>query len=130
MARKANAQRGEHEISLGGKTYRLRPSHSALQAIEAETGRATLALVRLGNVGELSLKQLGIVGAELIRAGADPDDSFTQAVDADRIEELIFEGENGLPEAQSRFTLCLLDAATGGRTASGEVKAAPAKPIK
>jgi hypothetical protein len=35
--------------------------------------------VRLGNVGELTLEQLGIVGAELIRAGADEGDSMTQA---------------------------------------------------
>jgi hypothetical protein len=130
MARKANAERGEHSISLGGKTYVLRPSHAAITAIEEETGRATLALVRLGNCGELSLKQLGIIGAELIRAGADEDDEFTQGVDADRIEEMIFENPKGLPEAQSRFGLCLLDAATGGRTVSGEAKAAPAKPTR
>jgi hypothetical protein len=126
-ARKANPERGEHAITLGGKTYLLRPSHTALKAIEVETGRATLALIRLGNVGELNLEQLGIIGAELIRAGAAEDDEMTQSVDADRIEELIFENEKGLPEAQSRFTLCLIDAATGGRDLSGEAKAAPAK---
>jgi cell division protein ZapA (FtsZ GTPase activity inhibitor) len=124
----ANEERGEHDIVLAGRKYRLRPSHSALKAIEKLTGRATLALVRLGNVGELSLEQLGIVGAELIRAGAADDDSFTKAVDAERIEEMIFEEDEGLTRAQSRFTLCLLDAATGGRTVSGEVKAAPAIP--
>jgi hypothetical protein len=84
--------------------------------------------VRRGNVGELTLEQLGIVGAELIRAGAEPDDSMTRSFDAERIGELIF--EEGLPQAQSRLTLCLLDAATGGRTASGEAKAAPATKAK
>jgi hypothetical protein len=126
----ANAERGEHEIVLAGKAYRLRPSHSALKAIERLTGRATLALVRLGNVGELTLEQLGLVGAELIRAGADEADEFTKAVAPDRIEELIFEDTEGLTKAQSRFTLALLDAATGGRTVSGEAKAAPAKPTR
>jgi hypothetical protein len=130
--KKANRERGEHDLALPGKTYRLRPSHSALKAIERETGCSVLALVRLGNVGELSLEQLGIIGAELIRAGADEKDSLTQGVDAERVEELIFEnqgpdGVGGLPYAQSVLTLCLLDAATGGRTVSGEARAAPAK---
>jgi hypothetical protein len=126
MARRANRERGEHEIKLAGKIYLLRPSHSAVKVIETETGRSTLALIRLGNVGELSLTQLGIIGAELIRAGADENDEMTRSVDPERIEELIFEEDDGLPAAQSRFTLCLLDAATGGRKVSGEAKAAPA----
>lgn len=122
----ANPERGEHEIVLAGKTYRLRPSHSALSAIERETGQSTLALLRLGNAGELTLEQLGKVGVQLIHAGAEKQDTLTRALDAQRIEELIF--EEGLPQAQARITMCLLDAATGGRTASGEAKAAPAKP--
>jgi hypothetical protein len=121
----ANAERGEHELTLAGTLYRLRPSHSALKAIEKKTERATLSLVRLGNTGDLTLGQLGAIAAELIRAGADPDDRYTRNISADRIEELIF--EEGLPHATSRLTLCLLDAATGGRDASGEVKAAEAK---
>lgn len=123
MVRRATAERGEHELVLAGKTYVLRPSVTALSNIEKQTGKATLALVRLGGIGELSLEQLGIVGSELIRAGADPTDEFTKAVDPERIAELIF--EEGLPAAQSRLTLCLMDAASGGRTATGEAKAAP-----
>ncbi|WP_230630699.1 gene transfer agent family protein [Sphingomonas sp. Leaf37] len=120
----ANAERGEHELTLAGTLYRLRPSHSALKAIEKKTERATLSLVRLGNTGDLTLGQMGIIAAELIRAGADRDDRFTRNISAERIEELIF--EEGLPHATSRLTLCLLDAATGGRDASGDVKAAEA----
>ena len=120
----ANAERGEHELVLAGRTYRLRPAHAAMRAIEAATAKSTLALVRLGNAGELSLEQLGIIGAELIRAGADEKDEMTRSVDAERIEELIF--EEGVAPATSRFTLCLLDAARGGCTTSGEAKAAPA----
>jgi hypothetical protein len=135
MAKKANPERGEHELTLAGRSYVLRPSHTALKAIERETGEATLTLVRHGNAGALTMEQLGIIAAELIRAGADVDDSMTQAIDAERVEELIFEntgpnGVGGLPYAQSKLTLCLLDAATGGRKASGEAKAAPAKPTK
>ncbi len=120
----ANAERGEHELMLAGTTYRLRPSHGALKAIEKKAERAALSLIRLGNAGDLTLTQLGIIAAEFIRVGADPADKFTRNISADRIEELIF--EEGLPHATSRLTLCLLDAATGGRTASGEVKAAEA----
>lgn len=121
---KANAERGEHEIVLAGTTYRLRPSHEAMKLIEADTGLACLALVRLGNRGELTYTQLGIIGAALIRAGADDGDTMTKAVSADGIEELLY--EEGMVLAQSRFTLCLLDAGTGGRKVSGEAKAAPA----
>ena len=124
----ANAARGEHQLILGGRTYRLRPAHTALMAIEEETDSSVLALVRLGNAGELRLKQLGIIGAELIRAGAEEKDELTRAVDAERIGEMI--QEQGIPGATSVFTLCLLDAATGGCTASGEAKAAPAKAPK
>jgi hypothetical protein len=120
----ANPERGEHLLSLQGREYRLRPSHSAIVAIEEKTGKSVLGLVRLGNTGDLPLKQIAIVAAELIRAGADEGDSFTRSVNADRIGELIF--EHGLPTVTSRLTLCLLDAATGGRTAEGEAKAAPA----
>jgi hypothetical protein len=130
--KKANPERGEHDLALPGRTYLLRPSHAALKAIERETDRSVLELVRLGNAGALRMSQLGIIAAELIRAGADEADDMTRSVDAERIEELIFENEGpdgvgGLPYAQSRLTLCLLDGATGGRTVSGEAKAAPAK---
>jgi hypothetical protein len=123
-ARRANAVRGEHQLVLAGKTYLLRPSHTALVEIEAQT-RPIMALVRLGNAGELSFEHLGIIGAELIRAGAADDDTMTRAVSAERISELIM--EEGVAKAMACFTLCLLDAVTGGRTASGEAKAAPAK---
>ncbi|RSV15196.1 hypothetical protein CA235_09680 [Sphingomonas sp. ABOLF] len=112
--------RGEHELTLAGVTYRLRPSHPALVAIEKKTGRSNLALVRLGNTQDLSNEQLGIIAAELVRAGAT--DAMTRAVSAERFGELIY--EEGAVRACARLTLCLLDAATGGRTASGEAKAA------
>lgn len=118
----ANPDRGEHELTLADVTYRLRPSHTALKAIEKKTEKSILALTRLGNVGEVSLVHLGIIAAELIRAGAE--DEMTRRVDADRISELIM--EEGILSANTRLTLCLLDAATGGRDAEGNVKAATA----
>lgn len=122
----ANPERGEDEFVLAGKPYRLRPSHTAIAAIERKTGKAVMELVRLGNAGGLTVEQLGVVGAELIRAGAEAGDTMTRAVTADRIGELIF--EEGLGKATAHFTVYLLDVATGGRAASGEAKAAPASP--
>lgn len=121
MARKANRHRGEHELPLGRKTYLLRPSFQAQVAIEEKTGRALTELIRMGNAGAMPISTAGIVAAELIREGADPKDSMTKNVSAEKIAELIF--EEGLPPTIARLTLCLLDMATGGRKASGEAKA-------
>lgn len=120
----ANPERGEHELVLAGRTYRLRPSHAAIVAIERKTGESLLALVRLANGGGLTIAQLGMIGAELIRAGADEADAMTRAVDAARIGELIF--EEGIGRVVPRLLFCLVDAASGGCTVSGEAKAAPA----
>jgi len=117
----ANRIRGEHELALGAKTYRLRPSFAAMIAIEEKTGRTCLELVRMGNAGAIPLGMAGTIAAELIRAGADAKDALTQKVAGEKIAELIF--EQGLPGAIARLTLCLADAVTGGRTASGEAKA-------
>ena len=122
---KANKERGEDELVLAGKAYRLRPSHTALSTIELATGKSLIELVRAGNAGAIKLAELGVVGGELIRAGAAEDDSMARSVSDERISELIL--EEGLAPATSILTLLLLSAATGGRTASGEVKAAPAK---
>jgi hypothetical protein len=123
---KANKQRGEGDLALAGKAYRLRPSHDALEAIEDQTGKSIIALARMGNRCDMTLRQVGIVGAELIRAGAEEGDSFTQNVEASRISELAI--EEGLHKVQPVLTLVLMDAATGGRTSTGEAKAVPAKP--
>jgi hypothetical protein len=115
---KANAARGEHEITLDGVTYLLRPSHAALKLIEQQTGHSILNLVQLGGSASMTIEHMGVVAAELIRAGAE--DEATRHVNAERIEELIVEA--GIPHAMARLVVCLTDAATGGRTASGEAK--------
>lgn len=120
----ANPERGEHELVLAGVTYRMRPSHSAMVAIERKTGQSIMDLLRAGNTGSLSLDHLGTISGELIRAGAGDGDTLTAQVDDDRIGELIF--EEGVHRTMARVTLCLIDAASGGRKASGEAKAAPA----
>ena len=120
----ADPERGELELELAGVPYRLRPSHQAIRAIERKTGFSLLELVRLGNAHALSLDHVGVVSAELIRAGAGADDAATRAVHEDRIGELAY--EEGVVKVTARVTLCLVEAANGGRTASGEAKAAAA----
>jgi len=121
----ANSHRGEHELELGGRTYLLRPSFTALSAIEEKTGRTMLELLRMGNAGALPLVIAGTIAAELIRAGADENDELTKRVSPAKISELIY--EQGVGQAVARLTLCLVDAATGGRTAQGEAKAVAPK---
>lgn len=118
----ANPDRGEHELALAGETYRLRPSRQAIRACESQTGLSLLALVRLGNTGELTVDQLGAIACQLIRAGAE--DELARNVDADRLADLIF--EEGIVGITSRLTSALCDAALGGRRASGEAKATTA----
>jgi len=115
-------ERGEHELTLAGIKYLLRPSHAALRTIENKLGCSQLKLIQRGNSHDLLVDELGVIAAELIKAGAK--DELTQRVSAERIGELI--QEEGLLPIVARLTLCLLDAATGGRTASGEAKAATA----
>ena len=120
--RSANPARGEHGLMLGGKHYVLRPSFQASSAIEEETGLSLMELMRRANQCALSLSDLGVVCAELIRAGADKGDAMTASVSAERISELIF--EEGMGAVTATVTLVLVDAIGGGRTAAGEPKAA------
>jgi hypothetical protein len=120
----ANAARGEHSLTLAGIPYRLRPSFTAAQAIEAELGESLTALARRANAMGLNYTELGIIVAECIRAGADEDDRLTRKVSAERIAELIY--EEGAAPVFGVLTVLLADAVLGGRTLSGEAKASAA----
>ena len=119
----ANGARGEHALELSGRSYRLRPSFEAAQAIEVETGRALIELLRDANTMALSYADLGTICAEYIRAGAE--DDLTRRISAERIAELIY--EEGTARVIPVVTLVLVDAISGGRTASGEAKAMTAE---
>lgn len=118
----ANTARGEHELTLQGVTYRLRPSREALKAIEDRLKMSVLKLAQRGEVADLTLTQLGVIAEQLIRAGAE--DEATRFVGAERLEELI--QEESMARVTGRLTFCLADACTGGVTASGNVKPATA----
>ncbi|WP_288338597.1 hypothetical protein [uncultured Sphingomonas sp.] len=121
--RAASPDRGEHAIELAGVTYLLRPSHGVMQTIEIETGHSLLALLRMAHGGDLTLEMIGIMLAELIRAGADAGDQATQHVSPERIGELAY--EQGLPRIIARLAVLLADVVSGGRDAAGNAKAAP-----
>jgi hypothetical protein len=116
----ANAYRGEHTLDLGGKTYKLRPTYDAIVEMEDGTGLSLVDLTRRADRHGLKLGEAAKVATALIKAGAS--DPLTAAVSAERIGELIY--EQGLISVVIRLTLCLGEAVGGGRTATGEAKAA------
>lgn len=122
----ANAHRGEDEIVLAGVPYLLRPSHAAIVAAETKTQHSLLELVKLANAHALTFTHIGTIAAEFIRAGAKPDDKMTAAVSAERIAELVH--EEGVVTVVAHLAKLLVEVARGGRTASGEAKAAAANP--
>jgi hypothetical protein len=115
----ANPHAGEHNLVLAGTSYLLRPAHSAIVAIEEATGKTLLTLARDGSVGNLASAELGLIACELIRAGAT--NEADRYVNAERLEQLIY--EEGTAVVTVVLALCLSDAASGGRTASGERRA-------
>lgn len=118
----ANKVRGEDIITLGGVDYRLRPSHEAINAIEDDTGESLIDLVLRGQRMALPRRHMAIIATHLIRAGATRD--VDKRVSVTRIGELI--AEESIRDTQLPITAVLSSAASGGRTASGEVKAAVA----
>jgi hypothetical protein len=125
----ANATRGEVSLTLDGTDYVLRPSFDAICAFEAETGRGLVDLADAARDGALRASEVASIAAACIRAwGKSTGDQAVQSVNTKRIGELIIEAEGGMMIAVMRLAVLLLGAATGGYTASGEVKAAATSP--
>ena len=119
--RVANPERGEHNVTLGGKRYLLRPSYQAQVAIEQKTGRSYAELAMAGQTGALKIEHAAIVVTELVNAGAE---GPMHTISEERAGELIY--EQGLPAVAAAITVAIIDALTGGRTSTGEAKAAVA----
>jgi hypothetical protein len=99
----ANPLRGETELALGAARYRLRPSFTALAAIEAETG-SFFALVERAAAGAPTLSDVLAVLWHL----ADPKpDGLTR----ERFNALVIEA--GLAAAAPVFRQALERALTG-----------------
>jgi hypothetical protein len=122
----ANEERGEATITLEGVEYGLRPSFTAIQAIEQKTEQSIFALALRASALELSTAALGVVFGETMRAWGKANPESTEgkvaaAVKDERVAELIF--DEGVKAASQIAGWLLRAALTGGATSVGELKA-------
>jgi hypothetical protein len=118
----ANATRGEMTITLDQTEFVMRPSYDAIQKMEAQTGSSLLQLAQAAGDGSITTGDAAIVVAECIRAAGEANgDANAAGVNSARIGRLLM--EVGMLIVAKRIELLLFLAATGGYTASGEVKA-------
>ena len=133
MIEDANEVRGEVDLVLDGQRFVLRPSYTAIIAMEKKTGRPLLELASLTEQGCLSQEAQAIVVTELIRAWGRSFvlDEYASAADkaiataakgsnAETIGELLY--PVGAMAVQPRVAVVLGMALTGGCLPSGEVK--------
>ena len=115
---------GEISLPLDGQQYQLRPSRKAISNIEQQL-RSLPQLAADARSGMLSIEEMGLIAAELMRAfgEANPEDPLVRdykGAKPDVLADLIYEA--GAPAINSRLMLVLIGALTGGYTASGEAK--------
>lgn len=124
-------ERGEVTLPLEGQEYHLRPSRQAISAIEAATGRSLFELADAARQQGLTLRESGIVAAEMMRAYGrthpdDPNALGHQGAKAEVLEDMIHEA--GIVRIQPRLAVVLFAALTGGVDKLGETKPAKEKP--
>lgn len=118
---------GQMTLPIGGEEYRLRPSFEAINAIEEELGRSLYDLSQGAARGALSVREMGVIAAEMMKAqgktlGAkDPAALDYQGAKPDRVARLIYEA--GAPKICARLMVVLVGALNGNYTAEGEAKA-------
>lgn len=129
----ANELRGEVDVVLEGQRFVLRPSYTAIVAMEKKTGRSLFELATLAEQGLLTQETQALVVTELVRAwgrglvvdeyaSAEDKAAATAAkgANADSIGELLF--GVGVLAVQPRIAVVLGMALTGGCLPSGEAK--------
>lgn len=119
-----NAVRGEATIDLDGETFGLRPSYEAIVALEASTGKGLLQLARESVAGMLTSGEVAQVACEFMRAWGRENDNEGAAKSNPRKVGMLVQDNGGVAAAMGKVSAVLTMAATGGYTASGEVKAA------
>lgn len=116
---------GQLSVELAGTHYQLRPSRQAVSNIEQQLGKSLTQLtVQTGSL-TLTVGELGVCVAEMMRAYATFDEAAGpdyKGAKADRCADLIF--ESGPVDVSRRLAIIFTGALSGGYTASGEVKAA------
>lgn len=129
----ANDLRGEVDIVLDGQRFVLRPSYTAIVAMEKKAGRPLLELATLAEQVLLPQEAQAIVVTELVRAwgrGMVLDEYATaeekatataaKGANADTMGELLY--GVGAMAVQPRVAIVLGMALTGGCLPSGEAK--------
>lgn len=119
----ANETRGEIALSLDAE-YVMRPTFEAIVAFETKTGKGVLQLANEAGSRRLTLSDATAIACACINAqGRAIGDKALEHANADKIGRLILDSEGGVAEAMGRIAALLIHAATGGYTASGEMKA-------
>lgn len=129
----ANDLRGEVDLVLDGQRFVLRPSYTAVKAMERKSGKPLFELAQLAELGMLTQEVQAIVVTELVRAWgrgivldeyatAEDRASATAAkgANADSMGELLY--GVGAMSVQPRVAVVLGMALTGGCLPSGEAK--------
>lgn len=116
--------RGQLSIMLDAE-YVLRPSQEAVMEAEQQTGLALFDLAGLAANSRMTLNQMSIVVAAMMRATgkANPSSPLKASylgANPERLASLIYEA--GVPRIMGGLTVLLAGALNGGYTASGEVK--------
>jgi len=133
MVEGANELRGEVDIVLDGQRFVLRPSYTAIVALEKKAAKPLLELAALAEQGLLTQEAQAIVTTELVRAwgrGLVVDEYSTaeeraiattaKGVNAEAMGELLY--SVGSMAVQPRLAMVLGMALTGGCLPSGEAK--------
>jgi hypothetical protein len=124
----ANKARGEVTLTLDGQEFVLRPSYEAIQQFEQQTGKGVFELARAALDGKLTATDMATVATECIRAwGRQTEDTSAKGANSTRIGEMMAEADGGWIAALNAIGELLANAAMGGYTAKGEVKAETAK---
>lgn len=131
----ANELRGEVDLVLDGQRFVLRPSFTAIVAIEKKTGRPLIELATLAEQVALPQDAQAVVVTELVRAWGRSFvvDEYATAADRsiatsakhanpDTMGELLY--SVGAMAVQPRIAIVLGMALTGGCLPSGEAKPA------
>lgn len=109
----ANNLRGELTITLEGVEYPLRPSFTAIVAIEDKSGKSLQELAIAADGGGLSLQQMAVIVVEAMSAyGRANGRNDLVGWKYERVAELLFDA--GLMIVQPRIALLLAMALTGG----------------
>lgn len=123
----ANEERGEISLELeAGVEYVLRPTFTAIQAMETQTGKSLFELAAAADGQALSNKQASIIVLECIKAWAatangtsPPHQAAASQAKLEKIGKLIYEMRGGLVLCQAVLRTLLIGAGTGNYTSDG-----------